>query len=180
MNLLYGHDADVTHWVCERIPHLAVRIPYFDRGNVLGPVRARGVLNEAGDLIAGVVFHNYDPFVKAIEVSCAASTPRWGNREIFRALLSYPFEAAQCVRISAVTPRRATSPRRFLEGLGFKREGSLRNGFGDDAAIVYGLLRDDWLGGRFCRPAPGALSDVEEVPPHAAAAGPDGHVEGAV
>lgn len=166
--LLFGHSADVTHWVCERVPHLALRVPYFDRGQVLGPAEAIGVVKD-GALVAGVVFHGYDPFVKAMEVSCAADTPRWGSPAIFRAILRYPFEQLGCVRVSAVTPRRATSPRRFLEGLGFQREGSIRRGFGTDNAILYGLLAEDWANGRFCRR--GALTRGEEVsPPHAAAA----------
>lgn len=169
MKILYGHDAEVTHWVCERIPHLRVRIPYFEPGQVLGPAVARGVLNDEGQLVAGVVYHSYDPFVRGIEVSCAADTPRWGNREVFRELLRYPFEVAHCIRVTAATPRKATSPRRFLEGLGFKREGSVRLGFGDDNAIIYGLLADEWASGRFCRPRRG-LSDGEEKPQHATAA----------
>lgn len=166
MRLLYGHDAEVTHWVCSHIPHLAERIPYFELGQVLGPSAAVGVL-DGGDLVAGVVFHGYDPFVKAIEVSCAATSARWANRETFREILRYPFAQLGCQRVGAVTPRRATSPRRFLEGLGFKREGSLRRAFGEDAAIVYGLLREEWEGGRFCRER-SALNGKEERT-HAAA-----------
>lgn len=165
LRLLYHHDAEVIHWVCERIPHLAVRIPFFDKGGVLGPAVGIGVVDGAGELIAGTIFHGYDPFVKAIEVSCAASTSRWASRAVFRQILRYPFEELLCARVTAVTPRRsppaATSPRKFLEGLGFVREGSIRLGFGDDNAIVYGLLADEWRDGRFCR-ARGPLTDGEE------------------
>jgi RimJ/RimL family protein N-acetyltransferase len=171
LRLLFGHDADVTHWVCERIPHTAIRIPHFDRGQVLGPCAAIGVLDEDGRMIAGVVYHNYDPFLAGIEVSCASDGARWANRETFRALLRYPFTQLRCARITAATPRRATSTRQFLEGLGFVREGSLRRAFGDDNAIVYGLLREDWEQGRFCRPraSTGRLSDGQEIGTHAAA-----------
>ncbi len=165
-SLLYGHSDDVIHWVCERIPHLAVRIPYYDRGQVLGPAQGIGVLGDNGALIAGVVFHGYDPFVRAIEVSCAASTPHWGNREVFRTILRYAWQTANCRRITAVTPRRVgpgtTSPRKFLEGLGFRREGSIRHGFGDDSAIIYGLLREDWEAGPFCRQR-GVLTDGQKI-----------------
>lgn len=179
MNLLHGHDADVTHWVCERIPHLAIRIPYFERGQVLGPAVALGVVDETG-IIAGVVFHGYDPFVKSIEVSCAATSPRWGNRETFRSLLRYAFDQCKVQRVTACTPRRATSSRRFLEGLGFQREGSIRRGFGDDNAILYGLLVEDWASGRFCAPRR-VLTDEQEIQP-SPAAGPrsEGHVAGAI
>lgn len=170
MNLLLGHDADVAHWVTERIPYAAVRIPYFDRGQVLGPNVAIGVVSEDGRLLAGVVYHNHDPFVRSIEVSCASDGARWGNREVFRALLRYPFDQLQCQRVTATTPRKATSTRRFLEGLGFQREGSLRRAFGDDNAIIHGLLAEDWANGRFCQPRRGALGDGQEVRTEAAAA----------
>src|SRR5207247_860193 len=54
VRLLYGHDVEVTHAVCEQVPHLALRIPHFERGQVLGPASAVGVLNDAGTLVAGV------------------------------------------------------------------------------------------------------------------------------
>jgi RimJ/RimL family protein N-acetyltransferase len=161
VRLLFGHDADVAHWVAERIPHAAVRIPYYDRGQVFGPAAAIGVMDDLGEMLAGVVFHNYDPFVKSIEVSCASTGARWGNRETFRSILRYPFEQLNVARLSAATPKRSTSPRRFLEGLGFKREGSLRKAFGDDDAILYGLLAEDWAAGRFNRLRAASTSDCE-------------------
>ena len=163
--LVVGEDAAVTHWTCERIPHLALRIPYSPPGMVLGPTSAIGV-TDGQHMLAGIVFHGYDPYVQSIEVSCAAEDRRWANREVFRAVLRYPFAQLDCQRVTAATPRRATSTRRFLEGLGFRREGSIRRGFGDDNAIVYGLLREEWLEGRFCCPR-GALTDGEEKRPTA-------------
>lgn len=171
--ILYGHSDEVAHWVATRIPHIRPRVPYFAFGKVFGESQSLGVLS-GGELVAGVVFHNHDPFVGNIEVSCAAATPRWGNREIFRSVLRYPFAQLGCIRVTALTPRHhpkgATSPRRFLEGLGFQREGSLRRALGDDNLIVYGLLRDEWEGGRFCRPRRDALTDGQEHPSPAAAA----------
>lgn len=154
MRLLFGHDADVAHWVAERIPHAAVRIPYYDRGQVFGPSAAIGVVNGAGDMVAGVVYHNYDPFVRSIEVSMASTTRMWARPDVVRSLLRYIFVQANCLRCTAVTPRSATSPRRFLEGIGFKREGSIRRGFGSENALVYGLLADEWAAGRFREDAP--------------------------
>lgn len=156
LHTLYGHDRDIAHWVAERIPHLRPRLQHFEHGMVFGPCAAIGVVDDLGALIAGVVFHGYDPFTGNIEVSCASDTPRWGNREIFREILRYPFSQLSCTRCTAVTPRRAppgaTSPRKFLEGLGFVREGSVRRGFGSENAIIYGLLAEEWATGRFCAP----------------------------
>lgn len=169
MNLIFGRDAEVAHWVAERIPYLAVRIPYFQKGMMLGPCAAIGVANEFGEPLAGVIYHAHDPFVRGMEVSCASTGARWANREVFRALLRYPFEQCNIRRLGAATPKRSTSPRRFLEGLGFRREGSLRYAFGDDSAILYGLLAEEWAAGRFCQPR-GALRDVQEEPYAAACA----------
>lgn len=162
--LLYQHDAEVIHWVCEHIPHLRERVPYFDKGGVLGPAVGIGVLDDAGALIAGVVFHGYDPFVKAVEVSCASSTRMWAKPAVVREILRYPFEQLQLIRVSAATPKRSTSPRRFLENLGFRREGSIRRGFGDDSAIIYGLLAEDWAAHRINQRAPSAVDEQSTTP----------------
>jgi hypothetical protein len=54
--------------------------------------------------------------------------------------------------------------------LGFKREGSIRRGFGDDNAIIYGLLAEEWAAGRFCAERGSGLSG--EKVRSSAAAGP--------
>lgn len=162
LHILFGRDADVAHWVALKIPHAKARVPDFPYGGVFGPSVALGVVNDQDQMLAGVVFHNHDPYVRSIEVSCASSGARWGNREVFRSLLRYPFTQIGCRRITAATPRKATSTRRFLEGLGFKREGSIEYGFGDDNAIIYGLLAERWNEGRFCRNRGEGLIDGQE------------------
>lgn len=173
MRLLFEHDRAVCHWVAERIPYLRPRIPYFEPGMVLGPASAIGVLGHDGALVAGVVYHNYDPFCRVIEISCA-SEPRsgWLTREVARSLLRYPLGQLGCQRCTAVTPRKSTSTRRFLEGLGFRREGSARRGFGDDNAILYGLLAEDWAAHPINRPhrSRAAVADGQEILESAASA----------
>jgi len=144
LRLLFNQDRAVAHWVAEHIPHMAAHIQDFGYGEVFGVGAAIGVVDKRDELVGGVVYHNYDPYYRSIELSCAASTSRWLTREMVGGLLRYPFTQLNCQRCTAVTPRRATSARRFLEGLGFKREGSVRRGFGDDNAIIYGLLAEEW------------------------------------
>jgi RimJ/RimL family protein N-acetyltransferase len=165
LNLLYGHDAEVALWVARRIPFTQRRLARDPTIPPFGLCVAIGVLNSRRELVAGTVFHGYDPDCRSIEVSCAGTSRVWARPEIVRAILRYPFETAHCQRCTAVTPRKATSPRRFLEALGFKREGSIRRGFGDDNAIVYGLLAEEWAAHRLNR----GLTDVEERLPRAAA-----------
>lgn len=153
MNLLFGHDRDVAHWVACQIPHMHRRIPRFAPGEAFGPGAAIGVLDAQGRMVGGCVYHNWDEDCGSMEISCASTTPSWLKPGVMRALLRYPFAQVGCQRLTACTPRRATSARQFLERLGFKREGCVRRGFGDDHAIIYGLLAEEWAESSLNRPA---------------------------
>lgn len=144
MRLVYGRDADVAHWVASRIPHLRPIVMEAPYGQAFGPSTALGVADERGVLRGGVVYHDWRPHFRSIELSCASEGRRWLSREIVRALLRYAFVQLDCNRLQSVTPLKSDEPRRFLERLGFKREGVVRLGFGTDHAVVYGLLRKEW------------------------------------
>jgi len=142
MRLVLGRDAEVADWVGRRIPHVG-------SGEAFGPCAAIGVAAEDGQLQGGVVFSNWQPGCRSIEASFASETPRWLTRRIIGAILAYPFDQLDCQRITAVTPRRAKAARRFLDAFGFKREGLVRKGFGDDDAVVSGMLRREWEASRW-------------------------------
>lgn len=156
MRLLTGFDKEVTQWVAERIPH----VREFPQSVAIGVLAG-------DDLVAGVVFHDYHPEYAYIEVSMAATTAKWASRSVIGAILSYPFLQLQCQRITAVTPRKSEQPRRFLEGIGFKREGVLRLGFGDDNAVIYGLLRSEWEAGKYCPVRPLDGEEGKRIQPRA-------------
>jgi RimJ/RimL family protein N-acetyltransferase len=152
MRLLFREDAMVADWVARRIPSTARKMPEFEYGQAFGPATAIGVVDDQDELVAGAVYHAYDKWCRSIEMSCAASTSRWLTREIVCALLRYPFDQLSCVRVTCVTPRRATSVRRFLQNLGFKREGLVRRGFGNDDAMILGLLQSEFRRSRWVQP----------------------------
>ena len=154
MRLVLGQDAAVADWVARRIPQVG-------SGAAFGPCAAIGVAGGEGGLIGGVVFSNWRPACRSIEVSFASETPRWLTRRLLGAILAYPFAQLGCERLTAVTPRRAKAARRFLDGFGFKREGLVRKGFGDDDAVISGMLRREWEASRWRLPrlaAPRALN----------------------
>lgn len=180
MRLVLGQDALVADWVARRIRHVG-------QGVNFGPCSAIGVMDSQGVLVGGVVYHSWREAYRDIELSFAAdadaevrdrikangtrmvSGRRWLTRPIVCSLLSYPFEQLGCNRITGVTPRKATSARRFLDHFGFKREGCVRQGFGDDDAIVSGLLRREWLASKWVKPLPerqrvGRVDDRQEHP----------------
>ena len=164
MRLLLGQDRLVAEWVAQRIERV-------ESGEDFGPCAAIGVINSDGVIVGGVVYNNYRERYADIELSFASdataviydrlkagkqrnvSATRWLTRSIICGLLSYPFDQLHCQRVTGVTPRKATSARRFLDQFGFKREGCVRRGFGDDDAIISGLLRDEWLTSKWVNPA---------------------------
>jgi RimJ/RimL family protein N-acetyltransferase len=142
MHLVLDKSADVAAWV-------AARIPQMQGAGDFGACAAIGVEGEDGRPLGGVVFHNYQPRFRNIEVSFASDTPRWLTRNLIRRILSYPFEQLNCARLTAITPRKAASARRFLDVFGFKREGLVRRGFGTDDAVISGLLKREWARSRW-------------------------------
>ena len=144
MRIVLGRDPEVADWVARRIPHLG-------EGRAFGPCAAIGVESEDGRPLGGVVFSEWRPACRSIEASFASDTPRWLTRRIIGAILAYPFEQLGCQRITTLTPRRARAARRFLDAFGFKREGLVRKGFGDDDAMVSGLLKREWEASRWAR-----------------------------
>ncbi len=141
MRCVWGQDEAVAEWVSARIPHMA--------GDDFGPCRAVGVASQNGRALAGVVFSNYQPKCRSIELSFAAETPRWLSRRLICEILAYPFDQLGCQRLTTITPRKARPARRFLDAFGFKREGLVRKGFGDDDAVISGLLQREWLASRW-------------------------------
>lgn len=127
-------DDRLAHWIAARIPGLD--------GNLLkGLCRSVGVVSD-GEIIAGMALGLWER--GSVEVIFAADTPRWATRETIAKLMHWPFVQLDCHR---VTTRIAASNRRairFNEGIGFKREGLIRQGWGpDEDAVLLGLLRSE-------------------------------------
>ena len=135
--LVAGHDAEVAAWAVERIPHV---------GSVeaLGPYAALGVAR-GGQLVAACIYHRWVPEYQSCELTLAASSPRWASREIVRALLAVPFVQYGCFSVAAIIPHDNQRAERFVKGIGFRREGCKRHGFGRKRhALIYGMLRPEF------------------------------------
>jgi RimJ/RimL family protein N-acetyltransferase len=137
MKLVCGQDAAVAEWVRARIPHMA--------GGDFGPCVAIGVEDDNGVLVAGAVYHGYSelPGGGDIQMSMAADSARWARKGIIRGLLHYPFVQANCHRVTTITPLANGRALKINRGLGFEVEGRLRRGYGDDDAVIMGLMRED-------------------------------------
>lgn len=111
--LLTGHDAEVASWVAQRIPHM--------HGGDFGPCAAIGV-GRPGSMYAGVVFHEYQPAFKNIQLSMAADSPLWATRNTIKALLSYPFNRLGVWMVWTLTPIENVRALKVNEHIGFKRK----------------------------------------------------------
>ncbi len=132
--LVFGHDREIAHWVGEQLES------EFDP-----TAKAIGVARE-GKLICGVVYHNYRP-PKNIEMSIASINPRWATKQNLQTFFNYPFLQLGCSRVTVITDAGNVKVQKFLERLGFQREGLLRDANPDDDAVIYGILKSEckWI-----------------------------------
>lgn len=134
--LLFDRDAEIAAWVAERIPHVG------SRG--FGPCTAIGVVS--GDqLIAGVVYHEYQPDFETIELSMAAENPMWARKMTICGLLAHPFIQLGVYKVWTATPIDNKAALRVNEHIGFKREGVLAHHFGRKRhAVICRMLQPDY------------------------------------
>jgi len=141
IDYVYGHDQVVAQFVASMIPHCR-------RG--FGPnVKAIGVV-EGGLLLAGLVYHNWDPDAGVIEISGAALPGHfWLTRETIRHMYQYPFFVCGCQMVAQRTP---ADDERLLYALArydyaFSKVPRL---FGRDRdGVVCTLTREAWENNRF-------------------------------
>jgi len=134
MRLAFGFDTEIANWVCARLPHV----------NNFGDCRSIGVISN-GQLIAGVVYNEYQPLYGTIAVSVAADTPIWAAKGVIRAILSYPFQQLNVNKVWSAMIHTNERAIRFNKGIGFTQEAVLRDHFGlGNHAVVTRMLRRDY------------------------------------
>lgn len=133
MRVVRGDDALKT-WVMQR-----VTVESF------GPSEALAVIDDEGNVLAGAVYSNYR--WPDIEMTIAASSPRWAQRGIICELLAYPFYQLKTKRITALVDEENKRVRKFLRGIGFECEGCLREASEAGDILIYGMTKKDFENG---------------------------------
>ena len=134
-------DDRIMTWVAEHIDGIPSDY-VWEYGRAIGLV-------SGGEIIAGMVVHDYVAHYRHCQVTFAAEHPRWATKDSIKAMLRYPLEQLGCERITTICAETNERAIRFCEGIGFVREGVLRHGCGAQNAIVMGLLKADapsWMG----------------------------------
>lgn len=141
---VYGHSEVIAPFVAELIPHCR-------RG--FGPnIQTMGVIDEAGNLLAGIVWHNWDPDAGIMELSGAA-LPRsnWLTRRTLERMYGFPFNECGCQMVVQRTPADDLNLLGLLAAYGFSFV-TVHRLFGRDRdGVIATLTREAWLSNRFNR-----------------------------
>lgn len=118
----------IADWVAERIPHVGDSGGFGARV-AIGVVSRRSP-DDSGRLLAGVVYHDYHPATRTMQVSIAADSPMWARPSTIAALLSYPFDQAGVYRLWTAVPSDCPAVLKVNAHIGFRREAVLAHHFG--------------------------------------------------
>lgn len=137
ITLVHGYSPAVVKWVADRIDYVG------DDG--FGECQTIAAI-EGAEIIAAVIYSEYRGH--DVQMSIAASSPKWARRSIISVFFNYPFKQLCCSRVTAVCARNNKRARRMVEGFGFRQEGNMRHAIdGRRDAIIYGMLKNEcrWL-----------------------------------
>lgn len=111
------------------------------------------VFDRSGEVVAGIVFHNWNPDAATIEVSAGATDPRWATRAVLRAGFGYAF--GFCQAVVARQHEENTRSRRLWRSFG-STEHLIPRLRGEHAAEAVAVLtREAWRASTFMRNAHG-------------------------
>lgn len=168
-------DAFLAEWVRMRIPRCE---PFRGSFRAIGICRGGALVAAAvyTDMVrfkdgGGNIFINFAADAQAqpwrrndpTRRSAGIAAPHWATRQAVSTILGPPFMQWGCGRITAIVDKDFRASRKLLKGVGFKEEGAVRKMLpGNRDACIYGLLKDEFLGGRFAprQQAPVALADA--------------------
>ena len=140
MTPLYGHDELVAGFVCKLIKGM-------DRG--FDNYKAIGFLDNQNRLVAGMVYHNWHPEAGVIEMSGAATTPKWLTKPVLNLIFDYPFRVCGCQMAVMNVSEHNKRLHRQLHAAGFKSHTIPRLRGRDEDGILFTLTDTDWYAGKF-------------------------------
>lgn len=112
---------------------------------VPGRGTAIGLQNDAGDLIAGVIYEDYNGAHVVCHISAEGN---WAtNREYLWMIFDYPFNQLKVKRISTVCAENNEKVKHLLDRLGFELDVVLEDAHPDGNLLVHKMKKDQcrWL-----------------------------------
>lgn len=156
----YGYDEIVADFVAQLIPHCHRGFPL--------QAKCIGILDTeiaGGSMIAGLVYHNYDPEAGLIEISGAAlpGCAHWLSRETIKRMYQYPFLQ---VGVQMIVQRTPADDERLLRQLAVYDYTFIKvpRMFGRERDGVLCLLTyEDWCANRFNKRFKHHIPDAEPL-----------------
>lgn len=105
-----------------------------------------GVEDDSGELVAGVVFDNYNGVSMQIHVAAKPGV-NWVSRELLRMTFSYPFGQLRLKKLFGLVGSTNLAARRFDEHLGFRLEATLKDAYPEGDLLVYSMTPEQcrWI-----------------------------------
>lgn len=143
--LIFGHSEVLARWASAHIPHVAE--------DAFGPCQAIGVAsgNDAdAKLYAVIVYHDWNQRARTVQISAAATSPRWATPGTLRALLHYPFMQMGVYKVWLAIPQGNDRALRFNLGIGMKQDAVLRHQLGPRRhAVIVSMTYDEYRKSRW-------------------------------
>jgi hypothetical protein len=105
-----------------------------------------GVFDGDNRLIAGVVYHNWQPDAAVIEISAGSDNRRWLTRPVLRAMFDMPFDLLRCQAVIARHSENRKHLRRMWTAVGgFEHVVPRLRGKYEPAEVLTVLTDDAWF-----------------------------------
>jgi hypothetical protein len=153
MRYVADQDDAIARWVASRIPHVGPR--------GFGACKAIGVVTDGGELVAGLVYHNWGPEQGIIDLSCAAVPGSgWMTRETIRVMYGYPFHECGVQMVTHCVRAEDERTQRILAALGCMMVRIPRLYSRECDGVLALLTQEAWDAGKFSRRAATTMKEA--------------------
>lgn len=106
-------------------------------------------VTEGNEVIAAILFHNWQPDEGVVEMTAASVSARWLSRPILRRIFEFAFKGLRCqLAVMRVDPDNKRMCR-IAEAFGFHRYDIPRLRGRNKAEAIFILGDDEWRSGKF-------------------------------
>lgn len=144
MEIIWANAGDPLHGPLGDFA--SVRI--YGRPGAFRDYTAMGVARD-GNIIAAMIYYDYDRDAGVIQVSGAADTPEWLKRPVLREMFQFPFEEIGCQAVVMRVDPKDKRLRRILTAYGFDCHIIPRLRGRDKPEAIYVLGDDTWRANGF-------------------------------
>lgn len=140
-------------WAGPRNPELNEALGRFVAERIgvsrgFGPYASMGVVHRE-NVIAAVVFHNWQPEAGVMEMSSASDSRLWLTRPVLNAMFSFIFDESDCQLCVLRVSERNRAMNRIASRFGFEAHKIPRLRGSYEAEIIHTLTREKWSESRF-------------------------------